>query len=59
MEIKTSHYKIYDEHGQLMRWVKTKHEADELIMLYEGWSYSYVLVKKQGPDLSGFEPAPF
>ncbi len=59
MEYSTSHYKIYDENGQLMRWVKTKHEADELIMLHEGWSYSYVLVKKQPPDLSAFEPAPF
>ena len=26
-----SHYKIYDEHGELMRTVKTKHEAEHLI----------------------------
>jgi hypothetical protein len=54
-----SHYKIYDEHGQLMRWVKSKEEATAIIETYKGWSFSYVLVKKQPPDLSAFEPAPF
>lgn len=46
-----SHYKIYDEYDQLMRIVKTRHEADHLINLYEGWTYKFVKSKKQNLDL--------
>ncbi len=46
-----SHYKIYDEHGELMRTVKTKHEADHLIQTYTDWSYQFVKADKHKLDL--------
>jgi len=59
MDYTFSHYRIYDEHGQYMRWVKTKDEAKAIVSTYNGWSYSAVIVKKQPPDLSSLGPAPF
>jgi hypothetical protein len=41
-----SHYKIYDENGELMRTVKTKHEAVRLIQTYTDWSYQFVKAQK-------------
>ena len=46
-----SHYKIFDEHGELMRTDKTKHEAEHLIHTYTDWSYQFVKVEKQKLDL--------
>ena len=46
-----NHYKIFDEHGELMRTVKTKHEAEHLIHTYTDWSYEFVKVEKQKLDL--------
>ena len=46
-----NHYKIYDENGELMRTVKTKHEAEYLIHTYTDWSYRFVKVEKQKLDL--------
>ncbi len=46
-----SHYRIYDEHGELMRTVKTKHEADQLIKTYTNWSYQFVRADKLKLDL--------
>ena len=46
-----SHYKIYDEHGELMRTVKTKHEAEHLIKTYTDWTYQFVQAEKQILDL--------
>jgi len=50
-------YKIFDEHGELMRTVKTKHEAEHLIKTYTDWSYQFVKAEK--PDLNQFEDALF
>ena len=41
-----SHYKIYDENGELMRTVKTKHEAVHLTQTYTDWSYQFVKAQK-------------
>ena len=49
-----SHYKIYDENGELMRTVKTKHEAEHLIKTYIDWTYQFVKA-----DKPKFEDAPF
>lgn len=35
-------YIIYDENGEPMRMVKTKHEADHIIKTYTDWSYRYI-----------------
>ncbi len=53
-----SYYLILDEHGQPMRKVKTKHEADTLIKTYTDWSYRYVKENNR-PDLSQLGEAPF
>lgn len=45
------HYVIFDEHGEVMRWVKTKHEAEHIVKTYKDWSYLYVPAKKQKLDL--------
>lgn len=45
------HYVIFDENGQIMRWVKTKDEAEKFIKIYEGWSYHMVKPKKEKLDL--------
>ena len=34
-------YYIYDENGELMRWVKTKHEANHIIKTYTNWTWRY------------------
>jgi hypothetical protein len=52
-----THYRIYDEHGELMRIVKTKHEAEHLIKTYTDWSYQFV--KGTKPDLTNLGEAPF
>jgi len=39
-------YYIYDETGLLMRKVRYKAEAIELVKLREDWSYVFVKVKK-------------
>jgi hypothetical protein len=49
-----SHYKIYDENGELMRTVKTKHEAVHLTQTYTDWTYQFVKA-----DKPKFEDAPF
>lgn len=59
MTHKSNYYMIFDEFGQPMRWVKTKHEADALITTYKDWTYKFVKVAKQEVDLSQFEDAPF
>ena len=46
-----NYYLIFDEHGQPMRKVKTKHEADTLIKTYTDWSYKFVKHEKQKLDL--------
>ena len=46
-----NYYLILDEHGQPMRTVKTKHEAETLIKTYTDWSYKFVKVEKQKLDL--------
>jgi len=46
-----NYYKIFDEHGELMRTVKIKHEAEHLIKTYTDWSYQFVKVEKQKLDL--------
>lgn len=46
-----SHYNIYDENGELMRTVRTKHEADSLIKTYTDWSYRFVKADKPKLDL--------
>lgn len=53
-----SYYLILDEHGQPMRKVKTKHEADTLIKTYTDWSYRYVKENNR-PDFSQLGEAPF
>lgn len=35
-------YFIYDENGELMRWVRYKAEANHLIKIYQGWFWKYV-----------------
>jgi hypothetical protein len=50
---------IYDENGELMRWVRTKAEADHIIKTYTDWSWRYVPTIKPKFDWSKFEPAPF
>lgn len=45
------HYVIFDEHGEVMRWVKTKHEAEHIVKTYKDWSYMYVPGKLKKLDL--------
>lgn len=47
----TKHYVLFDEHGEVMRWVSTKQEAEQIVKTYAGWSYLYVPAKKQVLDL--------
>jgi len=49
-------YYIYDEMGELMRKVRSLHEAKEVVGIRSGWSY--VRVKIQKPKIV-FEDAPF
>ena len=49
-------YLIYDENGELMRWVKTKHEANYIIRTYTNWSWRYQ--PKVKPKFN-WEDAPF
>ena len=51
-------YLIYDENGELMRWVKTKPEAAYIIRTYTNWSYRYVQIKPRF-DWANFESAIF
>ena len=59
MTHKQSYYLISDEYGQPMRWVKTKHEADAIVAIYDGWNYKFLKVAKPEVDLSKFEDALF
>ena len=52
-------YLIYDECGELMRWVKTKAEANHIIKTYTNWYWRYQPKLKPKFDWSKFEPAPF
>lgn len=52
-------YYIYDELGDLMRKVKRKEEAKQLINLRDGWSFKYIFTKRKPVDLSQFEECPF
>jgi len=49
-------YFIYDENGELMRWVKTKAEANHLIKIYDGWFWAY---KPKVKPTFVWEDAPF
>ena len=49
-------YYIYDEMGELMRKVRSLHEAKELIAIRSGWNYVKVKIPKQKIV---FEDAPF
>jgi len=49
-------YLIYDENGELMRWVKTKVEANHIIKTYTNWSLRYA--PKMKPTFN-WEEAPF
>ena len=57
MKKKIKHYAIFDENGEVMRWVKTKHEAEQIIKTYKDWSYTLVVPKKEVKFK--FEDAPF
>jgi hypothetical protein len=46
-----NYYKIFDEHGEVMRTVKTKHEAEQLIKTYTDWTYQFVKADKPKLDL--------
>ena len=51
-------YLIYDDEGSPMRWVCTKAEAQEVVAIREGWSFTY----HQPPSTKQetiFEEAPF
>jgi hypothetical protein len=52
-------FMIYDESGELMRWVKTKAEANHIIKAYTDWSWRYVPTVKPKFDWSVFQAAPF
>ena len=52
-------YYIYDETGELMRKVRFKAEAIQLVKIREGWSYVYVKQKKKFLDVNHFEESPF
>ena len=49
-------YYIYDELGELMRKVRHKCEAQQIVSIRNGWSYVFVKVKRKLPE---FEEAPF
>jgi hypothetical protein len=49
--MKQNHYKLYDENNELMRTVKTKHEAEHLIKTYTNWYYKFVKYKQPKLDL--------
>ncbi len=46
-----SHYKIYDEDNEVIRIVKSKHEAESIIKTYTNWTYKFVKSKKVQFDL--------
>lgn len=52
-------YYIYDELGELMRKVKRKEEAQQLIQIRTGWTYVHIRAKRKIVDLSSFDDAPF
>jgi len=52
-------FMIYDESGELMRWVKTKAEANHIIKTYTNWSWRYAPKVKPKFDWSVFQTAPF
>jgi hypothetical protein len=54
-----SMYLIYDENGELMRWVKSKAEANYIIKTYTNWAWRYVPKLQPKFDWSKFEVAPF
>lgn len=50
-------YLIYDENGEPMRMVRTKHEADHIIKTYTDWSYRFV--KAEPPPIPTLPEALF
>lgn len=50
-------YLVYDEDKQLMRKVPRKEEAQELIAIREGWSYTRAPVPEKPKPV--YEEAPF
>lgn len=52
-------YRLYDEEGEYMRWVRRKEEAQALLATHQGWEVKYVKVPRKTIDLSQFEEAPF
>jgi hypothetical protein len=42
-------YMLYDEFGQPIRMVKTKHEAEYLIKTYTDWTYRYMKIDPPPP----------
>jgi len=52
-------YYIYDELGMLMRKVRHKAEAKQLVSIRDGWSYVFVKTKKKPLKSYNFAPAPF
>lgn len=57
MKKKIKHYAIFDENGEVMRWVRTKHEAEQIIKTYKDWFFTLVVPKKEVKFK--FEDAPF
>jgi len=52
-------YKLYDEDGEYMRWVKRREEAQALLATHQGWKVKYVKIPRKTIDLNQFEEAPF
>ena len=54
-----SMYKLYDEDGEYMRWVKRREEAQAILATHQGWKVKYIKTTRKVVDLSQFEEAPF
>jgi len=52
-------YYIYDELGELMRKVRHKCEAQQIVSIRNGWSYVFVKTKKKSFKSYNFAAAPF
>jgi len=52
-------YKLYDEDGEYMRWVKRREEAQAILTTHQGWKVKYIKTTRKVVDLSQFEEAPF
>jgi hypothetical protein len=51
-------YLIYDEEGTPMRWVVSKSEAQDIVAIREGWSFTYHQPSSTKPKFE-FEESPF